>query len=399
MTEKIVKTRRHDLDWLRVGAILLLLFYHVGMIFVTWGFHIKNEQQSELLEIPMFMLSSWRMPLLFFISGLGTMFALGSRKTRGYCLERSRRLLIPLIFGMFVIVPPQIYVEHLFKGVEYASYAQFYPEVLEFIPYPEGSFSWHHLWFIIYLFVYSLIGLPFFLFIRASRDKAWWAKLDAFMSKPGMLFLLAIPIAIAQITLREAWPTDQNLIADWANFTYHLCLFLSGFLVGSLKTAWHSIRQQRRLYMVVAVSLILILTARNNDFIFHIEYTLYWALKSVATLSCVLALCGYAHQYLNFNNRFLKYANEGIYPFYILHQTVELVIGYRVIQWDMGITGKFLIITAATFVISMLIYEFLIRRWNPVRPFFGLKPKRAAEEPELLGERGSKPLDANGVAA
>src|SRR5688500_16034020 len=142
--------RRHDLDWLRLIAIIILLFFHTGMLFNPWEWHIKNQETSIGFTYWMAWLHYWRMPLLLFISGAGTYLALRKRTPSEYAGERFRKLIIPLTFGMFVIVPPQIYFEHV---GEYSDYGSFYKTVFDFVPYPAGNFSWHHLWFIAYLFV------------------------------------------------------------------------------------------------------------------------------------------------------------------------------------------------------------------------------------------------------
>ena len=127
--------RRHDLDWLRVLAILTLHLFHTGMAFNTWGWHIKNDVRLPWLDQPMSFLHQWRMPLLFLISGVGTTFALRSRRLSGFVKERHRRLLLPVLFGMLVIIPPQVFYERLFQGRDYGSFWAFYRTVLEFVPY------------------------------------------------------------------------------------------------------------------------------------------------------------------------------------------------------------------------------------------------------------------------
>ena len=149
--------RLHYIDWLRVIAFSLLILYHTGMFFVPWSFHFKNNETSEMFELWMVGLHQFRLPLLFMISGMGAYFALSHRKVSGFVKERSTRLMLPLIFGMLVVIPPQIYFEHLTKGVHYDSYFDFWKTVFNFVPYPEGgSFSWHHLWYLVYIFFYSL---------------------------------------------------------------------------------------------------------------------------------------------------------------------------------------------------------------------------------------------------
>ena len=152
------KERRYDLDWLRVLVFSLLILYHVGMFFVPWGWHLKNNNIYEWLQLPMAFVNQWRLPILFIISGMGTRFALSYKNTREFLVERRNRLLIPLVFGMIVIVAPQVYIERIADGDFTGTYWQFYLHYFEGI-YPSGNFSWHHLWFLPYLFVYSLLLL------------------------------------------------------------------------------------------------------------------------------------------------------------------------------------------------------------------------------------------------
>ena len=147
--------RRYDLDWLRVIVFGLLIFYHVGMFFVPWGWHVKNNSIYDWLRWPMLFLNQWRLPILFVISGMGTFYALGKRGMGKFMWERFLRLGIPLVVGMLLIVPPQVYVERLAEGQFTGSYWAFFSTIAFDGVYPEGNLSWHHLWFLPYLLVFS----------------------------------------------------------------------------------------------------------------------------------------------------------------------------------------------------------------------------------------------------
>ena len=150
--------RQFYIDWLRILLILSVFLFHIGMIFNTWDWHVKNDQQyGGILRSTMSFLHIWRMPLLFLISGAGTYFALGSRTSAQYLSERFKRLFIPLLAGVFTLVPVQVYIE---RASLYSSLPDFYPHMFQGT-YPEGNFSWHHLWFIAYLFVIALLISPF----------------------------------------------------------------------------------------------------------------------------------------------------------------------------------------------------------------------------------------------
>ena len=169
--EPVRLERRYDLDWLRVIAFSLLIFFHAGMMFNTWDWHVKNNVTSKIPELFMTLLHQWRMPLLFLISGAAASFLLRKLDFRKYAGNRVQRLLLPLAFGMFFIIPPQVYYERLFQGQTFGSFADFYQTVLAFVPYPVGNFSWHHLWYIPYIFVFSFLVLPLSWYATTQRGK------------------------------------------------------------------------------------------------------------------------------------------------------------------------------------------------------------------------------------
>ncbi|MCB1050038.1 MAG: acyltransferase family protein [Acidobacteria bacterium] len=364
--------RRYDLDWLRVLAILALHVFHCGMAFNTWGWHIKNEPLTASLDFPMAFMSTWRMPLLFLISGIGTIFALGSRQIHGFVVERHRRLLFPLAVGMLFVIPPQVYYERLFQGQTY-SFSTFYSSLFSGVPYPEGNLSWHHLWFVAYLFVYALLSLPLLAWLKKPNNVRL-TRIRAFFSVGSRIYWLFLPIALVNLSLRAYWPTRNDLIHDWANFCFHLVLFWMGLFIGTFPGIWDRIVLLRRRSLELGLITLLILMIDDllgvdGGYIYPVEQSL----RSGLTLFWVLAILGYGRQYLSFSNRFLRYANEGIYPFYILHQTVIVIMGYYVIQWPLTLWPKFLILTILSFSGTVALYEVLIRRCNFIRPLFGLK--------------------------
>jgi hypothetical protein len=371
--------RRYDLDWLRVLAFGLLIFYHTGMFFVEWGWHIKNNIISEPMEWPMLFVNQWRMPLLFMISGAAVYFALQRRSAGSFARERVQRILLPLAFGIFVIVPPQIYFERLTQGQTY-NYLDFYPSVFTFQAYPEGSFSWHHLWYLAYIFVYSLVCLPLFRYWLREPGKQQLTRIVAFFARPGVLFLPALWLLAGDLVLREYWPEDTHaLVDDWANHFKSLSLFILGFLLVAQSPFIDAVARQRRVSLLVGLITVTVLYAGywidGPDDISGWALTMYRCLKFLNGWAWLLTLLGFARTYLNFSNAGLRYANEAVYPFYILHQTVIICLAYPMTNWALPVGVKFLLISLGTFGVCWLLYEGVIRRVQFLRPLFGLKAK------------------------
>jgi glucans biosynthesis protein C len=384
--QSTITERRHDLDWLRFIAIVILLFFHTGMIFNKWGFHIKNTETTHSFGYWMVLLHFCRMPLLLFISGAGTYMALAKRTSGQFAGERFKRLMIPLIFGMFVIVPPQIYFEYIAR---FTNYWDFYKTVFEFQPYPGGSFSWHHLWFILYLFIYSLIAVPFLTYLRSPKSQVFREKIWKVLGKPaGMLLFPAAIILITQIVLRPFFPEETHaLVNDWAYFAFYFCFFIFGMMCYSNQHLWLAIQKNRR-YLLGASIFIMIpfyLMFMNYTKVLNFPWSVdvkdmvFEASAMIGSWFWVITIVAFGQHYLNKPYRWLSVINEGVYPFYILHQTAIIAIGYYICKLDWSITAKFWSVSLLSGISCIAIYLFLIRPSNGMRLFFGMKPKAVAE--------------------
>lgn len=396
MPQAPTSLRRYDLDWLRVFAILILLFYHTGMMYVSWGWHIQSRETSPFLEDVMRWLHRWRMPLLFFISGAGTYFALrkfsrpdaggpAPHPDRRYAVERFRRLFIPLVFGMFVIVPPQIYYEWLFRGRFSGSYAEFYPNVFGFEPYSDGgtggAFSWHHLWFIAYLFLYSLISIPVFRWLRSENGQRFTDRVSRLLVLPGgALWLMCVTILVSQYVTRPFYPDETHaLVDDWAYFVENLLLFWFGYLLISRREFWDVLTSQRRLFLAATVVFTLVLygmrfvfSGEEIDRMFWVDFT-YFSNSICLMVASVLASVAYGYRYLNVDRPILPYLTEAVYPFYILHQTVIVVLGFYVLKLESGVFVGFWTVSLLSLLVCSAIYWWLIRPFRITRFLFGLK--------------------------
>lgn len=378
-------SRRYDLDWLRIIAIITLLFYHTGMIYVSWGWHVQSKATSYPFELIMRWLHNWRMPLLFFISGAGTFFALRKRSFSAYAGERVQRLFVPLVFGMFVIVPPQIYFEWLFRGRFSGSYSEFYPNVFGFQPYQDGgeggAFSWHHLWFVAYLFLYSLVSIPVFRWLKSDSGQRFVDRIGGLIEKPGGALWLVGFLLLNDLVLGGFFPHETHaLINDWAYFMKNLILFWLGYILISRREFWTILTDQRRYFLAATLICTIILYAARPLFGLDPDHdtvlirTLFSFNRIGLTWFSVLMTIAYGYRYLNSNKPILPKLNEAVYPFYILHQTVIVMIGYYVLtRTNLGVYDGFLLVSLSSLVVCAGLYLLVIRPVKALRLLFGMK--------------------------
>lgn len=350
--------RRADLDGLRVWAILLLHLFHTGMMFNGWGWHLKNPEKLHALEVPMEILHYLRMPLLMVIAGAATAFALERRGATSFFVDRVKRLFVPLLFGMFVIVPPQIYIERLASGAFTGSYLDFYPQVFAFQPYPRGAFSWHHLWFVVYLFVYSVVLLPIMARLRSPLR-----------IPPSLLCLAFAPLAGIHLWLR-AYPETHSLIDDPRTLLYYGALFFYGHLLGRSPSAWEWLRASRK-KLTAALAVLSAIMLPPNEWPFPFEHLGAFAFVWL----CILTFLAWGQSWFPRRTPRLHHAQSLAYPFYILHQTVILIVGWYALKLPMPAWPRFGLVLVASFLATWMLCE-LIAKVRLLRPLFGMPPER-----------------------
>lgn len=368
------KIRRYDLDWLRVIVFGLLIFYHVGMFFVPWSFHIKNNIIYDWLRWPMLFLNQWRLPILFVISGMGTYYALSSRNLWQFNQERIKRLAIPLLFGMLFIVPPQVYFERLANNEFSGSLVEYFITIAYTGVYPEGNISWHHLWFLPYLLIFSILLSPLLVHLKTNPSKlTFWIKRQ--IQKSYGLYLFIIPLYLTETFLEPFFPVTHALLDDWFNFMNCLLLFFYGFiLIASGKELWKSLDRIKSKALIIGtisfcIQLLIWLKFEDSTYVHFSE-----ALVKVINLwSWILVIFGYGAKLLNKKGKTLAYCNRAVYPFYILHQTITITIGYYIMNLNWEFLPKFIVLTVGTFLGSWMIYHLIILRIPLLHPFFGLK--------------------------
>jgi glucans biosynthesis protein C len=380
--------RQDYIDWLRAGAMFLLLFYHTGRLFDEPGWHIKNTVLNEPINIFNRFLDIWHMPLFFILAGASVWFAMGKRSAGTFALERVLRLLVPLVFGMLIIVPPQVYYERIFDGDFSGSFAIWYPNTFHGFYSSDsasGNLSWHHLWFLAYLFVFSLLLIPLFRYFRSEKRTPLITRFAGFFEKPGAIFLPALLLIIYNVTLRPIYGYgNQNLIDDWANFLFYITVFFYGFLLMANGRFLQTIRRNRYITLIVAILLSLGIAFLDNDIIpgsEDVKEGLILVFQAVACWSWLMTIISAGSLLLTSNNKLLRYATEAVLPVYILHQTLIVVIGFYVVQWNTSVAPKYFFIVFATLAGSLAVYE-LVRRLNVTRFLFGIKTRKRPAVPQ-----------------
>jgi len=377
-----IPTRRYDLDWLRILVFALLILFHTGMFYVeNWGWHAKSTYQSQFLENIMLIVEPWRMPVLWLISGIAIRFIMAKVSIFRFITMRSFRLLLPLLFGILVVVPPQLYVEMSYNGDLNMNYWQF---LSEFFSSDSEVFDNHqsgiwphidvnHLWFIRSLWQYSLVLLCLIPLLNSQ----WVIRATTWLfNRHGVLAvsLATLPLFIIQIN----WDMDS------ARYPLGFTLMLYGYLIG-----WNNLFWQRISLNIKP----LLITSAICYCAFIVFYNLVWldvihgippeneAIRmlgmfnySLMRVLGVLTVFAVAHKFLNVRSAKLNYFNDAVYPFYILHQTLILVIGFNLSKLQLGAIAEPILLIILTILTCFMGYE-LIRRTEILRPFFGLKMK------------------------
>lgn len=380
-----MKTKRfHELDWLRAIVILNLIPFHAAWLirsvegFSRAGGSVAGTIAGHYVSF----ISPLHMFLLFFISGASTHIALESREAKSYAVERLKRLLVPLIFFMLVLFPVLAF---FWPGVaakpSLSAFLAFWPRILMgtfYNPY-NGSPQWAHLWFVAYLFIYSLLMLPLFQRWRRQPQPGFIFRLAAFSGKRPGIFIFAIPLILCFALLAPIWPFFRNnLISDWGYFAYNLSAFVYGFIFMTDTRFMSAVDRIFRLSLLLGAVTALVklgislwspaLTAPG----FTPAYFFYAVLNGLNTWFWIIGILGLARKILNFRNTFLKYFTRISYPFYIFHLVVMVGIGWYLTRLYLVFLWEFTILSILSLAATFLCCE-LVRRLRWISPFLGMK--------------------------
>jgi len=354
-------TRRYDIDWLRVLAILFVFVFHSTRFFNLGDWHVKNPTTYFAVEVWNLFASSWMMPFVFVISGASLFYAVGKSGAGQFIKDKVLRLLVPLVVGVLTHAALQVYLERITHGQFSGSFFDFLPHYFEGIYGMGGNLAIHgmHLWYLAVLFVFSIVLLPLFLLLKSKMGSRVLGKLMDLVALPGLVYVLALIILMSWNLI------NRNSLLGFDRFDWNLGVYMSSFLFGfaimASERLQQSIQQLRWISLLGSITLTVMLISGNPD-----------PHRNLIAWFFILTFLGFGMKHLNVNTPFLKYANEAVLPFYILHQTVLLCVGYFVVQWAIPDLLKWLVIVPISFVIVTGLYE-LVRRNNSLRFLFGMK--------------------------
>lgn len=371
--------RRFELDWLRVMAILTVFFYHTTRFFNNEGWQVKNQTTSMVMDVVETTLANWIMALIFTISGASLFFTLGKVGPGRFIQDKALRLIVPLVtMGMLTFGVWQVYLERLSHGTFEGSLIEFLPHYFNGFYDYGGNFAWSgvHLWYLEMLFIFCVIFLPLFLWLKSEVGRQALNRLGDSLATPGALYWLAVPTLLALVlTGRDSF--FGNTYWGGGSILSHATFFLSGFLIISHEGLQRNIQRFRwlslGLVVVLMATLFGLLLTIGEPPAGTVLSAMGRALWGLWSWSWVLTILGFGMKHLRFNKPILAYANEAVLPFYILHHPVLLSVGYFVVRWDVSIGIKFIVIDVLSFAAILVLYELIVRRSNTMRVLFGMK--------------------------
>lgn len=379
--ETAVQNQRvHYLDWLRVLAIGGVFLFHAAHVFDLFDFGIKNSEQSMVITVLVVFFFLWGMPFFFLVAGSASWLALRRRSAKEHLRERFWRLFVPFLAGSIMFTPFQHYMVWLHQsrvGVMQGSFRDFLGS-LDWSPGPAifdevGS----HLWFLGFLFSFSLMTLPLFRWFGGISGRNLVSSLARLSDHRGAILLFILPLALVRLVLQPFFPEEHG----WAAFFTYAAFFVLGYVLFADERFHRAIWRDWWISLTVAIAatlaaMTMFATAETVDPEVAprtLEAFVLWALVIVNSWCWSIFMLFIGMRCLDFRNRLLQYGQEAVVPFYLLHQPVILLIAYFVVQWQTSLLIKLLTVILGTFVITIGTYEFGIRRLSVLRSAFGMK--------------------------
>ncbi|MEW6997022.1 acyltransferase [Colwelliaceae bacterium BS250] len=371
--------RQHFLDWVRILAFAFLVFYHTGMMFVDWGFHIESGHNSTFLKSIMILSSKWRLDILFLVSGVAISVMITKMSMKQFIWQRLIKLYLPLLFAIAVVVAPQSYFEAIQKGIFDGSYYQFWTSLYFTLSWDERMIApfptYNHMWYVLYLFHYSVVLIPLFILINSNIGVKSLQLAEGWLSKGTRVIWLPFVIYLAIYLAFDNHNVTHAFFDDWYAHSIFMFAVIMGVVFVRMPSVWQSFEDNRHLSLILGLmsySMLLAVFLIPKELL-PISGNLPWDMAGLMVKwSWISLIIGYARKHLNYSNGIVKYCNGVVYPFFILHQTVTIIIGFFIIDWGFSGVVEFLLIVFGTFLICAMIIELVIKRFNILRVLFGL---------------------------
>lgn len=376
--------RLYYFDWLKILVVLGVFYTHVAWVFdILYSWQIENNSRAyALVEFG----SAWGMALMFLLAGASAWFSFGSRTGRRFIAERFTRLVIPFIVAIILIAPAQAYFMDLSFSLYHGSFLQYYLDTYSHIRLSLdiqslAAFGFH-LWFLIFLFLFSLIALPLFFYLRREPGQRFISWLAVLCERRGGIFVLIFPLALIQMGLRASFPGYQG----WADFLSWFVFLVYGYILLADQRFEQAIRKQGMMALFVGMASFLTILASmyipglSNSWestpSYSVNYELEQLLFSITAWSWMIFVLYLGMRFLNFGNKFIQYANEAVLPFYVLHFLMIVVFTFLFTGWGMNMVARFLIVSTLALVTTLVGFDLLIRRVGVARRLFGLKARK-----------------------
>jgi len=368
--------RLYYIDWLRVLAVLLLFPFHAGRVFNAGDpFYAKSSIESMPISLLLWFIDRWHMPLLFMLAGMATYFSLRKRGIGQYVRERSLRLLVPLAFGVLVLVPPQTWLGartnagYTGSFVEYVtSGAAFSLDNLFGRGDYYGGLSPAHLWFILFLWLISLLVLPLLAYGRTPKGAERLRRISAALARPAWWFAV-VPLLLIGDAMPEIG--DKNLL-------YYLVIFVLGYVAIQAEDFMATAERLRVVALVSGVALTLLTMAFSGFGDALPDPSVQRALWVYVVLGGIwltlVGILGFGRRYLDWTSASLSYLAEASYPLYILHQTVIVVLGFYLVLLVPWPALGWPLLIALALIVTFALYE-VVRRVNVLRFLMGMRPR------------------------
>lgn len=365
-------TRRHDLDWIRVGAFGLLILYHVGLAYGPYDWHLHSRHTLEWIKEAVLVTNPWRLTLLFLVSGAAVRFMTVRRTAAETARLRIARLGPPLIFGVLVLVSLQSWIEAMDKTDWTAGYPAWLIREFSWSGLANGV-PFNHLWFVLYIAVYSAVVVA--LLCRPDWIAAIEQRIGRVLAGPRVLWIPAVYLILARAILYPPFGLTNNLAWDWYNHAQSLAAFLFGFFAARDASIWRSLERYRWIGLTVAavaLPLMMLQVAHPGGGAFHgVPRNIVVALDQWAV---IVAILGFASLHLRKSSGpVLAYLNDAVFTLYLAHQTLLVIALWWIRPADLPVWVEAPILVAFTLGGSLIVYE-AVRRVPLLRPIWGLRP-------------------------